>query len=179
MCRRIGYDSAMSGDSLHAPWRMEYLRSLQKDDAAACFLCQAVSAAPREHAARLVLWTTEQSIVIINKFPYTNGHLLVAPKSHIADLEALSDAQILDLQKQTAEALKLLKRALSPQGFNIGINIGRVAGAGLPGHIHQHVVPRWGGDTNFMSVIGDIRVVPQAMSQLYEELMRVRNEKNS
>ena len=72
--------------------------------------------------------------------------------------------------------MKLLKRALSPQGFNIGINIGRVAGAGLPGHIHQHVVPRWGGDTNFMSVIGNVRIVPQAMKQLYEELMRVRKE---
>jgi ATP adenylyltransferase len=169
----------MSGESLHAPWRMEYIRSLQKDDAAACFLCQAVNAPPQELAGRLVLWTTEHCIVMINKFPYTNGHLLIAPKDHIADLEALSDVQTLDLQNQTAEALKLLKRALSPQGFNIGINIGRVAGAGLPGHIHQHVVPRWGGDTNFMSVVGDIRVVPQAMSQLYEELMRVRAEMNS
>jgi ATP adenylyltransferase len=135
-----------------------------------------VNAPPSEHAARLVLWTTEHSIVMINKFPYTNGHLLIAPKNHLADLEILSDAEALDLQKQTADAVKLLKRALSPQGFNIGFNIGRVAGAGLPGHIHQHVVPRWGGDTNFMSVIGNVRIVPQAMKQLYEELVRVRIE---
>jgi ATP adenylyltransferase len=153
---------------------MEYIRSLQKDESAACFLCQAAGAPKEEHAARLVLWTTEHSIVMINKFPYTNGHLLIAPKKHLAELEQLSDAETLDLQKQTAEALKLLRRAISPQGFNIGINLGRVAGAGLPGHIHQHVVPRWGGDTNFMSVVGNVRVVPQAMEQLYEELMRVR-----
>ena len=166
----------MSGESLHAPWRMEYIRSLEKEKSSACFLCDDVNAPPSEHAARLVLWSTAHSIVVINKFPYTNGHLLIAPKNHLADLEALSDAEALDLQKQTAEAVKLLKRALSPQGFNIGINIGRVAGAGLPGHIHQHVVPRWGGDTNFMSVIGNVRIVPQAMKQLYEELMRVRKE---
>ena len=166
----------MSGESLHAPWRMEYIRSLEKDKSSACFLCDDVNAPPGEHAARLVVWSTEHSIVVINKFPYTNGHLLIAPRNHLADLEALNDAEALDLQKQTAEAVKLLKRALSPQGFNIGINIGRVAGAGLPGHIHQHVVPRWGGDTNFMSVIGNVRIVPQAMKQLYEELLRVRTE---
>jgi ATP adenylyltransferase len=153
---------------------MEYIRALEKGDAGACFLCQAISAPPAEHAARLVLWLSEHSIVMLNKFPYTNGHLLIAPKNHIAELEQLSDAELCDMQKQTVESLKLLRRAISPQGFNIGINIGRVAGAGLPGHIHQHLVPRWGGDTNFMSVVGEVRVVPQAMSQLYEELMRVR-----
>jgi ATP adenylyltransferase len=87
-------------------------------------------------------------------------------------MEQLNSDEILDLQVQTIEGLKLLKRALSPQGFNIGINLGRCAGAGLPGHVHQHIVPRWGGDTNFMSVVGDVRIVPQAMSQLYDELVR-------
>jgi len=167
----------MSSESLHAPWRMEYIRSLQKDDASTCFLCDAVKATtPEERAARLVVWTTEHCVVVINKFPYTNGHLLVAPKNHIAELEQLSEPELLDLQQQTVESVKLLRRAMSPQGFNIGINIGRAAGAGLPGHIHQHIVPRWGGDTNFMSVIGNIRIVPQAMSQLYEELVRVKAE---
>ena len=98
----------------------------------------------------------------------------IAPKAHKADLELLSEAEHLDLQVQTTEAVGLLKRAMSPQGFNIGINLGRCAGAGLPGHIHQHVVPRWAGDTNFMSVVGEVRVVPQAMSQLYEELIAER-----
>jgi len=183
-----GSDSSGGGGSLHAPWRMEYIRSLQKPDASAasaasgagdCFICQAAQAASAaERAQRLVLWTTEQSVVLINRFPYTNGHLLIAPRAHLADLELLSDAQALDLQLQTTRAVKLLKRAMSPQGFNIGINVGRVAGAGVPGHIHQHVVPRWGGDTNFMSVVGNVRVVPQAMEQLYEELMREAQPEN-
>src|SRR6476660_9401790 len=113
----------MTGESLHAPWRMEYIRALQKGDGGACFLCQAINSSPAEYAARLVLWLSEHSIVMLNKFPYTNGHLLIAPKNHIAELEPLSDTELCDMQKQTAEALKLLRRAISPQGFNIGINI--------------------------------------------------------
>jgi ATP adenylyltransferase len=172
-----------SGDacqsSLQAPWRMDYIRSLQAPSPSgeACFLCAATaSATPEQRKQRLVLWTSDHCIVLINRFPYTNGHLLIAPKAHVADLELLSDEQSLDLQLQTTAAVKLLKRASSPQGFNIGINLGRVAGAGLPGHLHQHVVPRWGGDTNFMTVVANIRVVPQAMDQLYDELIRVREE---
>ena len=162
-------------DALHAPWRIEYIRSLEKTPPdGACFLCDAVRAAGEEERRdRRVLWTTDLSIVVINIFPYTNGHVLIAPKAHKAELEHLTDQEALDVQIQTTAAVRLLKRAISPQGFNIGINLGRCAGAGLPGHIHQHVVPRWAGDTNFMSVVGDVRVVPQAMSQLYDELLRV------
>jgi len=165
----------MEGKPLQAPWRMDYIRSLVKDDAGGgCFLCAAANATSEtEKRERLVLWTTDLSVVLINRYPYTNGHLLIAPRAHVADMEALSDAQHLDLAKQSARAIQLLKRASSPQGFNLGTNLGRVAGAGVPGHLHHHVVPRWGGDTNFMSVVGKVRVVPQAMSQLYDELMRV------
>ena len=162
----------MSERPLYAPWRMDYIRSLDKPDAGKCFLCEAAAAmSDKEKADRLVLWTTPQTIVLINRYPYTNGHLLIAPKEHIADLELLADDVATDLHRQTARAIKLLKLAQSPQGFNVGINLGRCAGAGLPGHVHQHVVPRWAGDTNFMSVIGDVRVVPQAMNQLHRELM--------
>lgn len=167
----------MPNPAIHAPWRMEYIRSLEKPDGDACFLCAAANAdSDEERYKRLVLWTTDYSIVLINRYPYTNGHLLVAPKFHKAELEQLSEPEMLDLQVQTNEAILLLKRALSPQGFNIGINLGRCAGAGLPGHLHQHIVPRWAGDTNFMSVVGEIRIVPQAVSQLYEELMRVKSQ---
>jgi ATP adenylyltransferase len=153
---------------------MDYIRSLDKPEGDGCFLCAAAAATTeQEKRQRLVLWTTPHTVVLINRFPYTNGHLLVAPRAHVADLELLDDAASADLQRQTVRAIQLLKRAVSPQGFNIGINLGRVAGAGLPGHVHQHVVPRWGGDTNFMSVVGEVRVVPQAMSQLYEELAAV------
>jgi len=112
----------------------------------------------------------------VNRYPYANGHLLVAPRAHKAELEELSDEEGLDLHRQTTAAVGLLRRAVSAQGFNLGSNLGRVAGAGLPGHFHQHVVPRWNGDINFMSVVGDIRVVPQAMNQLYDELVRLRAE---
>ena len=164
---------AMQQASLHAPWRMEYLRSLEKSEG--CFLCQAASAtSQQEHKERLVLWTSSHCVVLLNRYPYTNGHVLVAPKAHKADLEDLSADEMLDLQVQTAEVIKLLRRAVSAQGFNLGVNLGRSAGAGVPGHLHQHIVPRWAGDTNFMAVVGEVRVVPQAVSQLYDELMRCR-----
>ncbi len=153
---------------------MDYIRTLDRE-AGECFLCKAASCSDdRESRDRLVLWTTALTGVCINKFPYTNGHLLIFPRRHLADLEELTSEESLDLQMQTAEAVKLLKRAISPQGFNIGMNLGRCAGAGLPGHLHQHVVPRWAGDTNFISVIGDVRVVPQAIEQLCEELLKHR-----
>jgi ATP adenylyltransferase len=168
----------MHSRPLFAPWRMDYIRSVVKgEDDDKCFLCQAAAAAnDDERRERLVLWTTDATTVLINRYPYTNGHLLIAPRAHKAELEDLTPDEQVDLMRQTTEAVRLLKRAMSPQGFNIGINLGRCAGAGLPGHLHQHVVPRWNGDTNFMGVVGEVRVVPQAMSQLYDELMRVRRE---
>ena len=172
-----GSTSRVTGEhanTLYAPWRMDYIRSLQKPDEG-CFLCQAAAAADdAERRQRLVLWQTEHSVVVINRFPYTNGHLLVAPRAHKPDLEELTDDEGLDLARQTTQVVRLLKRAVSAQGFNIGINVGRCAGAGVPGHLHQHVVPRWSGDVNFMNVVGETHIVPQAMSQLYEELIRVR-----
>ena len=164
---------------LFAPWRMEYIRSLEKPDGG-CFLCSAAGVAgDAEFRKRGILWQSEHSVVLMNLFPYNNGHLLIAPKAHKAELEELSETECGDLMAQTAECVRLLKRAVSAQGFNIGINLGKCAGAGLPGHIHQHVVPRWAGDTNFMGVVGEVRVVPQAMSQLYDELLAVRAGRNA
>lgn len=171
-----------SNPPLFAPWRMEYIRALSSagkqtgggDEA--CFLCGASDAADEEdRRQRLVLWQSPHAVVLLNRFPYTNGHLLIAPRAHKAELEELEDAELLDLQRQTTQAVRLLKRAVSAQGFNIGINVGRCAGAGVPGHLHQHVVPRWAGDINFMHVVGETRVVPEAMSQMFAELARVRD----
>ncbi|MGD0542051.1 MAG: HIT domain-containing protein [Tepidisphaeraceae bacterium] len=153
---------------------MPYIRSLGKEGK--CFLCEAALAEGDQQRERLVLWRSDQSVVLMNRYPYANGHLLIAPRAHKCDLEDLSQAEQLDLSVQTVAAVTLLKRAVSAQGFNIGINLGMVAGAGLPGHVHQHVVPRWGGDTNFMTVIGETRIVPEALSQLYAELVRVMRE---
>jgi len=162
-------------ETLHAPWRMDYIRSLENADASegGCFLCQAVKKLddPAQRRSRLVLWETPHIIAVMNKFPYTSGHLMVAPREHLADLDTLPHEILVDLQVQTARAVTLLKKAMKPQGFNIGINLGRCAGAGHPGHLHQHIVPRWAGDVNFMSVVGTVRVQPQAMEQLYDELL--------
>src|SRR3954454_15119141 len=169
---------------LFAPWRMEYIRSLDKSAGSAdpdaayggCFLCGAANTtSDDDRRRRLILWQTDLTVVLMNRFPYNNGHLLIAPAAHKAELEELTDAERGDLMLQTTECVRLLKRAVSAQGFNIGINLGKCAGAGLPGHLHQHVVPRWAGDTNFMGVVGEVRVVPQAMSQLYQELLTVRS----
>ena len=168
--------AGMAATALFAPWRMDYIRSLggdRKDDG--CFLCAA--AAADDDAARrdrLVLWRTDHVVVLLNRYPYANGHLLVAPRRHLADLEELSPAELADVGVQTTDVVRLLKSAVSAQGFNVGINLGRIAGAGVPGHLHQHVVPRWGGDTNFMHVVGEVSVVPETTRRLWEELTRLR-----
>jgi ATP adenylyltransferase len=168
----------MPEDILFAPWRMDYIRSLHdkpKDEG--CFICAAAQAAnDAQRRDRLVLWITDHVVVMMNRFPYTNGHLMIAPRAHKAELDELTPQEQLDVQQQTSAAVMLLKRAVSAQGFNIGINLGRCAGAGVPGHLHQHVVPRWAGDVNFMGVVGEVQVVPEALSRMYQELIRVKAE---
>lgn len=154
---------------------MDYIRSLEAADNSqgGCFICQAAASLGDAAKVRqlLVLWYTPHVIVLMNKFPYTNGHLMVTPREHVANLDELPRDVLVDLQVQTSRAVSLLRATLRPQGFNIGINLGHCAGAGLPGHLHQHVVPRWAGDVNFMSVVGTVRVQPQAMEQIYAELL--------
>ena len=173
----------MSSSALYAPWRMEYIKSLVKtghSNDGTCLLCEAAAAADDQtRRQRLVLWQTERTVVLMNRYPYANGHLLVAPRAHKADLEELTEAEQTEIGIQTTAAVRLLKSAVSAQGFNVGINLGRVAGAGVPGHLHQHIVPRWGGDINFMHVVGQVSIVPEATSQLYDELVRVLSGEKS
>ena len=156
---------------------MDYIKSLaapQSTEPANCFLCQAAESGDQAtDRQRLVLWRTDLVVVLMNRYPYSNGHLLIAPRAHKAEMEELTDAEWCEMGRQTTAAVKLLKAAVSAQGFNIGINLGRIAGAGIPGHLHQHVVPRWSGDVNFMHVIGQTSIVPQANEQLWEELKRI------
>jgi ATP adenylyltransferase len=165
---------------IYAPWRMDYIKTLgprNPGEEGKCFFCEAAAASDTASRRRLlVLWQTDLVVVMINRYPYANGHLLVAPLAHKAELEDLTEPELTDIARQTTQAVRLLKRAISAQGFNIGINLGRVAGAGVPGHLHQHIVPRWGGDINFMHVVGETSVVPQANTQLYDELLKVRAE---
>lgn len=143
--------------------------------ARSCFLCDALNVQPgtEEAKRRLVLLRDDRGVMLLNRFPYSNGHLMVAPGEHLADLPELTAAQRAGLMELMALAEKLLQTAINPQGFNVGINLGRCAGAGVPGHLHVHVVPRWHGDTNFMQTVGQIRVIPQALEESYEHLSAV------
>jgi ATP adenylyltransferase len=154
---------------------MDYIKSLAKNksDTGQCFLCHAAAANdPAAKADALVLWQSDWMVVMLNRYPYANGHLLIAPRQHKSELEEFTAVEIADLGTQTTRAVVLLKKAVSAQGFNIGINLGRVAGAGMPGHLHQHIVPRWSGDINFMEMVGKIAVVPATNQQMYEELIK-------
>ena len=157
--------------NLWAPWRMEYIRSLGAElSEDGCFLCRYWDR-PDDDTKNHVVWRTSDSFVVMNRFPYTNGHLLVCHKSHKSELGDLTEAELTDLTRTLRDVVAVLRKALSPEGFNIGYNIGRCAGAGLPGHLHAHVVPRWPGDTNFMAVIGDSRVIPDALEAAYNDLV--------
>jgi ATP adenylyltransferase len=151
-------------DNLWAPWRMEYIAGLTESEPEGCFLCRyfATPAADRENH---VLWRTARTLVLLNRYPYTSGHLLVAPATHVPMLDQLSDEMLIELTVRLRDAARVLTEAMRPQGLNIGMNLGRCAGAGLPDHLHWHIVPRWSGDTNFMPVIGDVRVIPESIAQ--------------
>ena len=160
--------------NLWAPWRGEYLESLG-DKASdilgdGCFLCRYRDADASCDRDNLLLWRTERCMVVFNRFPYTGGHLLIAPNDHVADMNDLSDETLAELMFLARDARTLLSKAIAPQGFNLGINMHRCAGAGLPDHIHMHLVPRWSGDTNFMGILGDVRVISTALETLYDQL---------
>jgi len=156
--------------NLWAPWRIPYIRDLAESEG--CFLCHDL-AHPEADDENLLLWRTERSLVVLNRFPYNNGHLLIAPARHIAGLDEMLDAEMLELIKLVREAQKALSLTVNPHGFNVGLNFGRCAGAGLPGHMHIHVVPRWNGDSNFMNVCSDTDVISQSLVDLLGELKAV------
>lgn len=129
--------------------------------------------ASTEDRKNLLLYRGRKAFVMLNRFPYTNGHLMIAPYKHTADLSELDDEELLEINKLLAAAVRWLTKAFKPEGFNIGVNLGQVAGAGIPTHVHWHIVPRWNGDTNFMTVIGDVRVIPQSLEDTYDRLREV------
>jgi ATP adenylyltransferase len=148
--------------------RYNYLPDADAD----CFICRAVAATKadgtRPDRENLVAGRTDHSLVILNRFPYNNGHLLVAPLLHKGRLDQLSVEEAADLQAVIADYVKRLETLMNAQGFNVGLNLGRAAGAGLPGHLHWHVVPRWDGDTNFMGVLAGVEVIPQSLDALWQ-----------
>jgi len=176
---------AMTKEALWAPWRLGYVQghehgpsggeiepSRWREDAdRECFLCRAAAADPTHDRRLGVVERTATSLVVTNRFPYSNGHLLVAPLDHRATLAELSPAQLLDLQARLVRWCGVMERSMQAHGFNIGLNVGHAAGAGVPGHLHWHVVPRWPGDVNFMPTLAGVRVLPQSLDALWEQLV--------
>ena len=160
----------MSHERLWAPWRLAYVAGAKDSEPTAegCFLCRYREEA--RDADNFVVSHGEHTITVLNRFPYNNGHVLVAPLAHKGTLDELDDGELLECQHELRRLTGVYARLLQPHGFNIGLNLGRAAGAGLPGHLHWHLVPRWNGDTNFMSVIDDVRVISQSLEALYAML---------
>jgi ATP adenylyltransferase len=151
---------------LWAPWRMAYIAEDRKQG---CLFCSKL--AENDDKGNLVLYRSRRSFIIMNRFPYTNGHLMVSPNRHVASLHELDEGEMGDLMALVKKSILLLNRALRPDGINLGMNIGRVAGAGIEDHVHFHIVPRWDGDTNFMPVLFETKVMPEYLEETYEKLV--------
>ena len=158
----------VANQRIWAPWRLPYVKDASKDAEEGCIFCTKPSEDDDE--ANLIVHRGERCFVILNLFPYTNGHLMVAPFEHLGSITELPAETIAEMMDLAQRAMRGLERSYSPHGYNVGFNQGRVAGAGVEHHIHMHVVPRWGGDTNFMPVIADTKVMPQTLEQSYEAL---------
>lgn len=148
-----------------APWRIEYI---EKGKTPGCVLCDAPKA--NRDPEKYILYRGRRSFIMLNSYPYNPGHLMIAPYEHVATIEALDDETLLEHWQLGRLALKVLREAYRPQGFNIGVNLGKAAGAGIDDHVHTHIVPRWGGDTNFMTVMADAKVIPEALAESYNKL---------
>ena len=163
-------------DHLWAPWRLAYVAAPKEKptppaSGEECFLCRGVSGkTPEEDRVNLLVHRTELSVVVLNRFPYNNGHLLVMPRAHKARLDELTTDELLDNQLTIRKMIGVLEKRMKPDGFNVGVNLGYAAGAGVPGHLHWHVVPRWAGDSNFMTTVSDVRVLSQSLEALYDLL---------
>ena len=155
-------------ERIWAPWRLEYVKDASKDTDDQCIFC--VKPDEGDDEAALIVHRGDRCFVILNKYPYTNGHLMVAPFEHVATIQGLDAETLAEMMSLAQRAISILESKYEPHGFNVGFNQGRVAGAGVEYHIHMHVVPRWGGDTNFMPVLADTRVMPQTLEQTYEGL---------
>jgi ATP adenylyltransferase len=156
-------------DYLWAPWRLSYVTAAKapaRDDP--CFICKGLE--EQEDRKNLLPLRTPLSVVLLNRFPYNNGHLLVAPRAHKGSLSDLTADELLEVMETLRKMVAVLDRLMRPEGYNIGLNLGHAAGAGLPGHLHWHVVPRWDGDTNFMPVVSDTKVIVQSLDALYDLL---------
>ena len=171
-------------EHLWAPWRIGYIKgdnppeAEENDEQLAwlpgadreCFICRAVARDSSDDEKSLLVYRGQHALVLLNRYPYNNGHLLVAPRNHKARLDELDGGEQADISDQLQRMVVRLEQVMEAQGFNIGLNLGAAAGAGLPGHLHWHIVPRWNGDTNFVTTIDAVRVIPQSLSEAWRLL---------
>ena len=150
---------------LWAPWRLEYIR--RADEQEGCIFCLALEGDDEE---RLVVHRGREAFVVLNRFPYASGHLMVAPHRHVGEFGELDDGEALEIHRLASQGMGALAQLYAPQGFNLGWNLGRIAGAGVTDHVHLHVVPRWAGDTNFMPVLADVKVLPEHLAETRSRL---------
>ena len=156
-------------EQLWAPWRLSYVAAAKAPSAAdPCFICRGL--AEQDDRQNLIALRAPRSVVVLNRFPYNNGHLLVAPRAHKGGLNDLDADELLETMETLRRMVRVLDDLMHPDGYNIGLNLGHAAGAGLPGHLHWHVVPRWHGDTNFMPLLADTKVIVQSLETLYDLL---------
>jgi ATP adenylyltransferase len=156
-------------DRLWSPWRMQYIESAQAtQDPEGCIFCEKPAAGDDE--GTYIVARAGRAYAILNAYPYNLGHLMIAPLRHVGDFVRLEPDESADCDALLKRSIEALREASGPDGFNVGMNLGRVAGAGIPGHVHWHVVPRWNGDTNFMSVVGETRVLPELLAETYARL---------
>ncbi|MCW5937158.1 MAG: HIT domain-containing protein [Fimbriimonadaceae bacterium] len=158
-------------ERLWAPWRFNYVQKADAQNATGNIFVDLP--AMDDDRQNLILYRGETAFVLMNAYPYTSGHLLVAPFRKVADIVGLSPEELSEINQLVVKCVQWTRAAYSPDGYNIGVNMGRAAGAGIPGHIHWHVVPRWSGDTNFMGTVGDVRVIPQDLTQAYDLLLGI------
>ncbi len=158
-------------DKLWAPWRYNYVKKPSGSKTAqGCVLCKIINS--KKDRANFVIYRSEKSISVLNIFPYNNGHIMIIPKRHIKDFEKLTNTEYSDLMKHSKFIIKLLKKTFKPHGLNLGINLGRVSGAGIDKHLHLHLVPRWQGDANFMPIIANTKIISQSLADCYKLLTK-------
>jgi len=162
---------------LWAPWRMKYILSAKEGKEKGCIFCTRYP--QDDDKNNLILYRGETAFVIMNRFPYNNGHVMIVPYRHSGDIHDLSDEEKLEMMDITQLCLKVLDEVMQPHGYNIGMNLGRVSGAGVLDHLHSHIVPRWNGDTNFMPVIGNTKVISEALDKSYDKLKIVFDRKKA
>ncbi len=157
---------------LWTPWRMAYLKAPKGSETGGCIFCDKIKDAVENDRENLILLRGEHAFLMLNLYPYSNGHMLVVPYHHSAELEALDPPTLQEMMLLVNRAIQALRTVMKPQGFNVGANLGRAAGAGVEDHVHFHIVPRWVGDTNFMPVLSEVRMIPELLPQTYDQLKR-------